>query len=154
MKPKSLSPTLRERKRYVVFEVISDNSNLDVSSISNEILKSFLAFAGTLNVGKAGPIFLNNKFNHTLKRGIVRIEHNYVDHFKSSLLFVKQIGNDSVIIKSVGVSGIIKKALQRYFNESDEVLEALNEEELIAENQNDSVNKNIKEITDEVSQKL
>lgn len=42
------------------------------------------------------------------------MNHKHVDELKSSLSFVKEINNKQAIIKTIGVSGILKKAENNY----------------------------------------
>lgn len=50
------------------------------------------------------------------KKGIIRVNHKHVEDLKASLIFVKNIDGKEVIVKSVGASGILRKAQQRYLN--------------------------------------
>ncbi|MFP4112198.1 MAG: Rpp14/Pop5 family protein [Candidatus Woesearchaeota archaeon] len=114
MKTKPLSPTLRERKRYLVYEVISESDIGDVYRISDSIKNSMKSYIGEKDLGKAGLYFLNHKFNRKLNRGIVRVENNHIDNLRSSLALVEKIDEDPVIVRSVGVSGILKKAEEKF----------------------------------------
>jgi len=71
---------------------------------------------GQLGVAKAGIQVIPNCWNTEKQRGIIRINHKHVDEIKSALTFIKKINNKEVIVKSIGVSGIINKAKQRYLN--------------------------------------
>ena len=107
MKP--LLPSLREKKRYLVFEVISKEK---LTSMPNkEIEESMRKLHGEIGLGCVGLIFLKNKWNKMLQRGIIKVNYKYVDKLKSSLCsFHKR----DTIMKSVGVSGILKKAEEKY----------------------------------------
>ncbi|MBU0615236.1 MAG: hypothetical protein KJ601_04030 [Nanoarchaeota archaeon] len=111
MKP--LLPTLKERKRYIAYEVISDQVT-DADSVSSSIQKSVHEFIGRLGEEKAGMIFLKDKWSETKQRGLVRVNNKYVDHIKASMGLIKQINDRNVIVRSLGVSGILKKAYNRY----------------------------------------
>ncbi len=110
MKP--LLPSLREKKRYLAFEIISSKK---VNKMPyEEIQKSMLGLHGSVGLADAGLIFLKNKWNTELQRGIVKVSHRSVDDLKGTLCFVDKINNTESIIKSVGVSGILKKAEEKY----------------------------------------
>ena len=110
MKP--LLPSLREKKRYLAFEIIS---NKKIGKMPyEEIQKSMLDLHGSVGLADAGLIFLKNKWSTELQRGIVKVNHKGVDKLKGSLCFVDKINNSESIIKSVGVSGILKKAEEKY----------------------------------------
>ncbi len=49
-----------------------------------------------------------------LQKGIIRVGNKHVNELKAALTFIEKINNQKVIVKSIGVSGILKKAKQRY----------------------------------------
>lgn len=108
---KPLRPTLREKKRYVVFRVVSDDV-IEYKSIEKEINSQILLFLGTLYAGKAGILILKNQYlkNH----GIIRVSHLFVDELKSALMHVQKIDKKSITIDVMGVSGILKKAREKF----------------------------------------
>ena len=109
-KLKPILPSLREKKRYVVFEVISKDKIADAASVSNSILHYASKFLGQLGVAKAGIMVLNNKWDASLQRGIVKVSNKHVDALKASLAFADKINGAEVIFRSLGVSGILRKA--------------------------------------------
>ena len=113
-KLKPLLPSLREKKRYLAFEVISKDKINDFSQVSNAILHYSLQFLGVLGAAKAGIIPLANKWNPKLQRGIIKVSHKHVDAVKAALLFADKIDGEEVIFRSIGVSGILKKAEDRF----------------------------------------
>ncbi len=116
-KLKPLLPSLRERKRYVVFEVISKNPIKYAKSLAKAIEQSMLSLAGSLGLSRAGLIFLNDKYDTRTQRGVVRVSHTSVDELKCALALTQSVDREAVIIRSVGVSGILKKALSKYHAE-------------------------------------
>ena len=104
MKP--LLPTLKEKKRYLVFEVVSKKP---VKLNKVELMNKIHDFLGILSSSKAGIQLIKTKGN----RGILRVSHKYVDHLKSALLFIKDLSDQDVILNTVTVSGILKKVEQR-----------------------------------------
>jgi len=108
---KPLKPSLKERKRYVVIKVTSEK-NIPLNDIIETINRSCLDFMGILLFGKAGMIILKNQFSSD--QGIIRINHKYVDFLKAALLEIKEIKKIKVNIEVCGVSGIIKKAKDKF----------------------------------------
>ena len=104
-----LLPSLREKKRYLVFELIAEKkfSLPEVKAFTEEALLSFL---GQLGVARAAPIFVEEKFNLEKQRFVLKASHKYVDEVKAALALGKSIKNTPVIVKSVTVSGTLKKA--------------------------------------------
>lgn len=73
-----------------------------------------LELIGQLGVAKAGIQILPDCWNPESQRGIIRVGHKHVNELKASLTFVEKINNKEVILKSIGVSGILNKAKKRY----------------------------------------
>ena len=105
---KGLLPSLRERKRYVVCEVLSEHP-VDGRSVGKAILSSFLSLFGEASLAKAG-IQLLPAYTAETKRTILRIAHTAVSQLKAALLLIQAIDGQPVIVRSVAVSGILKKA--------------------------------------------
>ena len=108
-KLKSLLPSLKERKRYVVFEVLSEKGNFPLEDVKQAILQGEKKFLGDLTLSKAGLVFLKDWED---QKGILRVSHKEVDSIKGGLCFVRKINKADVIVRSIGVSGILKKARQ------------------------------------------
>ncbi len=113
-KLKPLLPSLREKKRYLAFEVLSKGKITDFDAVSNTILDTSTEFLGQLGMSKAGIMILKDKYNKDSQRGLIRVNHKNVDNLKAALTMVDNIDNSEVIVKSIGVSGILKKAEKRY----------------------------------------
>ncbi len=113
-KLKPILPSLREKKRYLVFELISKEKVHDISAGSKAIWHYSLQFLGQLGAAKAGIIVLNNKWNPDIQRGILKVSHKHVDAVKAALTFADKIDDKDVIFRSIGVSGILKKAEAKY----------------------------------------
>ena len=108
MTGKPLLPTLRTKKRYIVYRVISNNAvnHFDVYSSIN---KMFIELFGRIGHGLAG--IMNTKY-HDLKKqtGIIKVNNKYLKEMKMTLTFIKQIKDADAIVDCIYVSGILKKA--------------------------------------------
>src|SRR3989338_8152512 len=113
-KLKPLLPTLREKKRYLAFEVLSKTKITDFDTVSNAILHTSAEFLGQLGVSKAGLLVLKDMWDNDSQRGVIRVNHKHTDKLKAALTMIGKINNDDVIVKSVGISGILNKAKKRY----------------------------------------
>ncbi len=107
MKEKPLQPSLREKKRYLVYEVLSKQA-IQPKDVSLAIKSAMQEYVGTLGLGKAGLMFFDK--DYTNNKGFVRVSHTSLDELKASLPFIKQINGLDVIVKSVTASGMIEKA--------------------------------------------
>jgi len=106
MKP--ILPSLKEKKRYLSFDIISEG-NFSVDEVSKAIEDS--TYLGTLENSKAGIIFLKDKYKNN--KGIIKTSHKYVDKVRTSLALIKDIDDHEVIFRTNVVSGILKKAIAR-----------------------------------------
>lgn len=111
-KMKPLLPSLKERKRYLVFEVVSKSKLPDFSQISKTLKNTCSRFLGEIGMAKAGFYIMKDK--SCKNKGIIRMNHNMVDSVKAALTMVKDIGGVDVVVQSRGVSGILKKAESKF----------------------------------------
>ncbi len=107
-KLKPLRPSLREKKRYVVFEALP-KKRLSVAHIAKTINLSILQYIGTKGSARAGAIVLNEKYNQNTQRGIIKVAHDSVDDLKAALTL-----NEDITFQVLGVSGILKKAEKKF----------------------------------------
>jgi len=107
---KSVNPiplSLRDKKRYLVFQLISDEfiSEKDTAiSVKNNFLRLF----GELGLGKMNYQFIS--FNEKTKKGILKCRHTAVEDLKAGILLLKEVNGVKVIPKTLKLSGTVKKA--------------------------------------------
>ncbi len=106
MKGKPLLPTLRTKKRYVVYETISEN-DLNNKQVFNVIQDSYKECYGVFGLGEAG--IMDTKIYHKNK-AILKINHKYLDKLRTAMAMITNINDNDVIVNTVSVSGMIKKA--------------------------------------------
>lgn len=114
-KPVIIYPTLREKKRYVAFEVINDNET-DILKVKAAIQNSITTTFGVEGASRFGVWVMKDHFNHAKKVGLIRVNHRYVDQLKAAFSMITRIDNKQAIIQTIGVSGILNKAVERYLN--------------------------------------
>lgn len=105
-------PSLREKKRYVIFEVISRKS-IQTKILMQAIHASFLTISGEVKAAFAGLYIPANLFNETAQKGIIRVNHTMVDTLRASFCRITMVMQQPVIIRSIGVSGTLQKAKQK-----------------------------------------
>ncbi|VVB80772.1 Ribonuclease P protein component 2 [uncultured archaeon] len=113
-KLKSLLPTLKEKKRYLAFEIISNSKIKAFSEVSKAIWTSTLSFAGTRGAANMGIWVFPEKYNPEKQRALIRVSHKYLEELKASLALIKEIEQQPAIVRSIGASGILAKAEQKY----------------------------------------
>ena len=97
----SLLPSLREKKRYVAFEVLN-SKDISAKTIRKLIEDSCISYLGELNYGKSGIMFLDDSFKDN--KGILRVNNNNVNDLKACLSLIKEKN-----VRSLGTSGMINK---------------------------------------------
>ncbi|AEF96083.1 Rpp14/Pop5 family protein [Methanotorris igneus] len=102
---KTLPPTLRDKKRYLVFEIIYEDE-LSESEIINIIRNATINYYGVWGTSKSNPWLVYYDFPY----GILRCRHTEVDYVRSALIFVKEYKNKPINIVVLGVSGTVRKA--------------------------------------------
>ncbi len=102
---------IRDRRRYLVFEVESEG-RVEYRDLSLEILSSYLSLFG--DAGGAGPriISFDGRF------GIMRYRNGYLDEIRAALATVHTIAGQRAMIRVRGVSGTIKTATEKYIPQS------------------------------------
>lgn len=111
-KLKRLLPTLRERKRYLVFEILSDKKIEQAEMVRKAVDKAMLNYVGTRGAAQAGMLFLKDKYQR--QKGMIKVNHKHVDTLKNAMMFITHIDDAEVAFRSVGTSGMIKKAEEKY----------------------------------------
>jgi len=110
IRQKPLLPSLKEKKRYIVFEIIS-KTKVSFSAVRSNIEDSFLRLNGLIGAGKTGLMFLKDWENN---KGIIRVNNKYVDSLKSCFCVLRKVNKDEIILRTVGVSGTLKQARSKY----------------------------------------
>ena len=98
---KVILPTLKERNRYLVYE-IKNSKKYTINEIKNEMKKAILQFLGELECAKANILILDD---FKKNRGIIKVNNKCVDKVKVALMLIR-----SFIVETVYVSGTLKKA--------------------------------------------
>lgn len=117
-RPKPLPSTLRAKKRYIAFQVMSEKKIL-ANDIFSGIWHSMLNFLGEYGVAKAGVWLLKTTYNEEKQLGLIKCNHDSVEHVRTGLAMMQRIGDSRVIVKVLGVSGTIKAAQKKFFDEVD-----------------------------------
>jgi len=111
MKLKPILPSLKEKKRYLSFEILS-NSSIPANEVEKAVYDSTLNFLGTFEAGKASLMFLNDKYSSNT--GVIKTNHKYTDKVRTALSLIKTIDNNEVIVRTRVVSGTLKKAISKF----------------------------------------
>ena len=113
MKLKILLPSLRERKRYILFKVISEEP-INYTFLKEAITSSILKFYGELGFSKLSLKFLDERWNEKEQVGIIQCNNLSVPSVITALGLVQRIGEARVNIKVLKISGTIKSLLKGF----------------------------------------
>lgn len=111
-----LPPTLREKKRYLAFEIISEEK-LEFEDILNAFWHSLLNLCGELGTSQANIWFIKDLWDEQNQKGLIKCRHDSVEYVRSALALIERIGDIRVIIYTLGVSGTMKAAKRKFFGE-------------------------------------
>jgi ribonuclease P/MRP protein subunit POP5 len=106
---KKLLPSLRERKRYLVFEVLAKNE-ISRDELAKEITSASHSLYGDIGVSTISPKLLD--FNG--KSGILRCAQDRVNEARAILATVNNINGAPLTLRVVGISGTIKAAKEKF----------------------------------------
>jgi RNase P/RNase MRP subunit POP5 len=98
----------------LAFEIISERPIKDYNAVSKAISAKALEYLGELGCAEAGIIMMPDKYSKEHQRGLIRVSNKSLDKLRATLALVQQIDNQEVIVRSVGASGILKKAEGKY----------------------------------------
>ncbi|MBS3144663.1 hypothetical protein J4208_03695 [Candidatus Woesearchaeota archaeon] len=106
MKP--LIPSLREKKRYLHYEVTTETT-LTAEEVKQAVQEALQQFLGDYGCAQAGIHCIEN----TNKHGVLKTNTKQVNQVKTALALIKTIKNKSVMFKTIKVSGMINKVKRR-----------------------------------------
>ena len=106
----SLLPSLKEKRRYLVYQVLSETP-LHFKDVKEALAKEFTTFLGRLGEAQAGILFLDDWNNN---KGIIRMTTSALDYVKAALIHIRKINKTEVVVASVGVSGTLNKARTKF----------------------------------------
>ena len=113
-KKRLLLPSLRERKRYLAFEITSESQIDDFETVSSEIDKNLLSFMGEIGTASSGITLIKDCWDKKKQRGILMMSDTHVRAAQSTLALIEHIKSNPVMIRSLGASGILRKIKERY----------------------------------------
>jgi ribonuclease P/MRP protein subunit POP5 len=106
-----IKPSARYKKRYVVFEIRAEK-NIVFSKAKCSIVNAILEYTGKFGLEKSKVYVIKNLYN--ANKGIFRINNKFMAEIRQILPLVDKIEKDKVKIEIIGVSGILKKAKNKF----------------------------------------
>ncbi|MGB9938123.1 MAG: Rpp14/Pop5 family protein [Methanobacterium sp.] len=123
MKLKILPPTLRNNKRYISFEAISDIplSRDDVISL---VWESSLNFHGECKTSKFDLWIMKfwkiKNDDKNMIKGIIQCNRDEVNSVRAAMLLINRFKGKKVVFHTLGISGTIKSAIKKFIKLEDQ----------------------------------
>ena len=106
---KILLPTLREKKRYIAFQIIpEEGEEFTYSDLEAGIWNTMLDFLGEEGVSKTSFWLLKDTWNPKTRIGIIRCNNKSVESVIASLGLIDRLGDNRICFKILGISGTIR----------------------------------------------
>jgi len=111
MKP--LLPTLKEKKRYIGFELVAQ-SIPSAHEIKGALMSGLKGYMGDLGLAKAGFAIISL----SKEKGILRVAPSYVNDIKAGMILIDKIHGQDIIIRSVSTSGTLASVRKKLNGET------------------------------------
>ncbi len=98
--------TMRDRKRYIAFEVYSDK-NIDENSMRKALNQGILDFIGIKGSADASYQFI--EYNEKSKKGRIKCNHYGLENIKQSLTAIGEISFNKAFVHIIKIAGTVKK---------------------------------------------
>lgn len=106
-KLKILPASLREKHRYIKFQVISQEP-IAYSDLEAAIWNVALDFLGEHGIAQTGLWVIKNLYDETEQMGVIRCNNKSVQQVIASLALISRLGDTRIVIKILKVSGTIR----------------------------------------------
>ena len=110
---KRLPPDIRIRERYIVFSIMP-KERFSLEDVVKTIWSSLLQLFGEAGTSQFHVWIPSNLYNDKQGIGIIRCSHDHVQDVRAALALVKKIEDTPVLIRTLGVTGTIKAAKEKF----------------------------------------
>lgn len=100
-------PTLREKERYIAFEVVSEEQ-IAFSDLEAAVWNTAQDFFGELGTSRISLWIIKNLYDEQKQMGVIRCNNFSVDKVLTTLGLITRLGDVRIIFKILSVSGTIK----------------------------------------------
>ncbi|MEM5777391.1 MAG: Rpp14/Pop5 family protein [Candidatus Aenigmatarchaeota archaeon] len=107
MKLKILPASLREKNRYILFKIISEEP-IEYSDLESAIWNTMLDFLGEHGTSKTSVWIIKDRWDKNSQTCIIRCNHLSVPFLIATLGLINRLGDIRIAIKILKVSGTIK----------------------------------------------
>jgi ribonuclease P/MRP protein subunit POP5 len=110
---------MRRKRRYLVVEVIGP-ARLGRQDFLNRILWAHMDYVGEKGFHNSSPRLIS--FDEEMKVGIVRTYLEGIEDLRASLTLITDIDGEPTIFRTLGVSGTIRAAEDKFIRKSGTVM--------------------------------
>ena len=115
-KVKPLLPSLREDRRYLVIEIISERPGaFGFGEVYKQLNGCFEKYLGIFGLSEANISILEKTFDGKSQRLIISACRKSIDKVRACLVYLKEIDGKKAMARSIYCSGTIKKAKEMMF---------------------------------------
>jgi len=104
---KVLIPTLREKERYISFQVISEEPIM-YEDLEQGIWNTMLDFFGEYGISKTSMWIIKNLYDPEKQVGVIRCNNKSVPQVVAGLGLISRLGDVRVTFKILKISGTIR----------------------------------------------
>lgn len=106
-------PTLREKKRYIAFKIISENT-INRSELTEELFDSMYSLFGDKGVSEINPALMSYDGGF----GVLRCQKDRTSDTRAALACMNRVKGSCVSILVIGISGSVKGAMEKFIQQS------------------------------------
>jgi ribonuclease P/MRP protein subunit POP5 len=106
-------PTLREKKRYIAFKIISENI-INRKDLTEELFDSMYSLFGDKGVSESNPALMSYDGGY----GVLRCQKDRTSDTRAALACINRVRGGFVSILVLGISGTIKGAMEKFIQQS------------------------------------
>jgi ribonuclease P/MRP protein subunit POP5 len=111
--PQMIPSTLRERNRYIAFEIVSD-SPVSRGEVVKAVWGTLLRFLGELGASKTALWVMD--WDEEKQHGILKVNHGSLDEARAALVLMKEANGRPIVFRTLGVSGTVKKTKEKFLS--------------------------------------
>lgn len=111
----TLPSSLREKQRYIVFDIIADESAA-FGNFVDAVWDTLLDFLGEKGAAEVDPWILKDLFDEDQQRGGIRVRKDYVEDVRAALALITEINGETATIQVISVTGTMDSARKKYFS--------------------------------------
>jgi ribonuclease P/MRP protein subunit POP5 len=117
MKLKILPPTLRNDKRYIAFEAISEIP-LNRDDVISLVWETSLNFHGECKTSKFDlwimKVWKTRSMDKNKIKGIIQCNRDEIKSVRAAILLISKFRGKPVVFHTLGISGTIKSAIKKF----------------------------------------